>query len=167
MKGHMTTGESLSDPVEEALVQLAGALSGDVVRVAPPEERHFDPISIAVAFGGILLVAFLRGFAEQAEGDAEALGRKTASWLRQRVGDLFRPLPDEQRIRAATDDVREAAERAAMDSPTNPEERARAAETSRAMVEDILASTDWAFPQARAAQLSAEVSKHGQRLIGS
>lgn len=159
--------EELSrDVVEDVLVRMSVVARPDLVQVTPPDERHFDPISVAVVFGGVLVSAFLRGFTEQWKGDAEELGRKTGTWLDGRLKALFsRPADGEDRVTTATTEVRDDAVRAARAVPDELE-RVHAAESVKRALALVLVF-EWDFPADRADSLAEEVRAHATELLGA
>ena len=55
----------------------------------PPGEKHFDPVSISLAFAGLLVTSFLAGFVEEAQNYCSAAGRKAFLMLADAAQDLF------------------------------------------------------------------------------
>lgn len=154
----------LPDPVADIVMDLGASVDRDIPRLQPPDEEHFDPFSVAVAFGGVLLVAYLKGFAEEAKGSAETLGHETAAWLRSRIASLFDSASDEDRVSAATTEVREEVSRALAAAPLDPVATAQAAEAASDSLR-ILLIAEFAFPASRAGQVAQEVNEKGVRLM--
>lgn len=75
---------------EVARSKVGFEVSVDIAYVQPPGERHFDPLTVAITFGGMLVLAFANGFVEAAKGQASEWGKETANWLGDRAKDLFR-----------------------------------------------------------------------------
>jgi hypothetical protein len=73
----------------ECLTVVSAALGRDMPYFVPAETAHFDPISVGVVLAGLMLTAYLRGFVNQAENQAEYLGSATFMWLRRSIRRLF------------------------------------------------------------------------------
>lgn len=79
--------------IERATAAIGRELAWDLTYLAPAEERHFDPVSVAEGAAAFLMMAYLRGFIDQISGRATKLGERTADFLLDRIGALFRGDP--------------------------------------------------------------------------
>jgi hypothetical protein len=156
------------EAVRGSLLAVAGAVGSDLAYFAPPEERHFDPISVGIAFGGLLIISYLKGVRAEAEQDAEALGRETVKWFRGRVRRLFdrehAASADDEAASAVAEVRQAAAEAEAALAPLDFDLLRRRAEATRRALEEELART-WGLSTARAAQLAAQVEKESWALL--
>jgi hypothetical protein len=152
---------STAESVDRSLTVIVARVGPDVPYFAPPDSKRFDPTSIGVGLAAGLLVAFLKGFSAGLEADAMAAGQQTATWLRERVAQIFSAAesPDPR------DEVKQAVQEATpVVRATDPETLRRYAETSRAVLEGVLRET-WDMPTGKAAQLTVQVRDEGLRLI--
>jgi hypothetical protein len=156
------------DPqVREAISVVAKGLGTDMAYFAPPQERHFDPLSVGVALGGILIASFLKGFSAQATQDAEDAGRSTAKWLRDRIGALFARTPEEIEALTAEESAEQVVEAASEARATlanaDPAPTSAYLEAARAAIEAEL--LDYGMPKARAHRLSQSVRAEALTLL--
>jgi hypothetical protein len=97
--------------IQRATAAIGRELAWDLTYLSPAEQRRFDPVSIAEGAAAFLMMAYLRGFIDQISGRATKLGERTADFLLDRIGALFRgdppPTPDE--LSAVADQARDAA----------------------------------------------------------
>jgi hypothetical protein len=102
--------------VQDATFDVADALGGDFVYLAPPGPARFDPATVAVVLGGLLLRAVFKGIGDGVE---EVAKDATVSLL-HRVADAVRGrLPEalgrafQRDDQATVTDVQQEAETAA------------------------------------------------------
>jgi hypothetical protein len=81
--------EQIEDEFKPAVMALRDEAKEYVTYFLPEGEKHFDPVSVALGFGSVLLISFLAGFQEEAKKDAKGAGKKTFRWLSSLVSDLF------------------------------------------------------------------------------
>ena len=65
------------------------ALARDIAWLTPNGTKHFDPATFVLTLGGLLLTAFLEGFAEEAKDAAGQKGREAFRKLEEKVNILF------------------------------------------------------------------------------
>src|SRR3954452_19979827 len=124
-------------PPSDAAKRIGVGLAADVTYFAPGDSKNFDPVSIAIALGGLLLGAFFKGVITELESGAESAGQRVGRWLRQRVAHLFgSEQPPE--VQDDEDDERgdgAAAAAARAYENASQSERRRAIEAARATLE--------------------------------
>jgi hypothetical protein len=149
--------------VQESMLEVGSAVGTDFAYLVPADQRHFDPMTVVVAFGGILLSSFLHGFVDESKSSADEAGRHAARWLRARLASLFTPDANEASATAA-EDLKAAVQEAAAIRPTDPaniEKYAYAA--ARALEEELLKE---GMPAERATALVAKVRVEAAQLAG-
>jgi hypothetical protein len=60
------------------------------------------PLTLVIAFGGFLLTAYLKGVKDESSEEAEAAGRGTVRWLRDKVAGVFDRDPDQAAAASGT-----------------------------------------------------------------
>jgi hypothetical protein len=135
---------------DAAAAAIGAALAWDLSYLAPPADRHFDPVSAAEGAGSIILMAYLGAFVDTIRHRAAQLGEKTANALIDRIGAFFAGTAPPSRGEVAQA-MREARDAAAADS-------ARAAESADAAEAAILQYlTGRHLPEAAAQDIAAIV----------
>jgi hypothetical protein len=149
--------------IDAAMRNVAASIRVDTAYFAPPEQDRFDPITVTIGLGGLLVGAFCKGFVEQASKHAEDAGRATATWLQDRIDRLFRE-PES----VSVDTARAAAERevaAARAAAERLDEgvRLRLQVETRYWLE--LTIGEYGVPEARSAALADVVATQAESLI--
>jgi hypothetical protein len=146
--------------ISAAMMEIGEGVGPNIAVVVPPEQRNVDPISLVVAFGGILLASYMRGLKAQADTDAEEAGRSTVRWLSDKVAHLFDKTPAETE-QEATEEVSQALEEF---TPGPPEEiSTEKATAARKPIEEYLRSNG--MSPREAARVAEIVSERGALLI--
>jgi hypothetical protein len=155
---------SSAQATDLAMRKVASSIRVDTAYFAPPGEDRFDPVSLGIALGGILIGAFAKGFTAQASKYAEDAGRATAVWLKERIDELFRE-PEEQSVelaRAALEEELMAARAAAAQLDEIAREKARG--DTQAWLETAIG--DFGLSTARAGTIAQSVATEAAALIG-
>lgn len=134
-----------AEHIQRATAAIGRELAWDLTYLAPAEERHFDPVSAAEGAAAFLVMAYLRGFIDQISGRAAKLGVRTADFLLDRIGALFRgdPPPTPAELSALADQARDAARK-------DQEETSKASTATEAQIADYLLSRHMPEDTARA-----------------
>ncbi len=81
------------DGLREARLDVQRRLAPEMDWFTPPDERHFDPASAVAAVAGLLVSAFLAGFAAEAEKSLREAGRAAYRRLEALIRDALRGEP--------------------------------------------------------------------------
>ena len=115
-----------------------------------------------MAFAGLLIISYLRGVRAESDEQAEALGRETVKWFRERVRRLFQRGPaDDDQVADAVAEVRKAANEV---EPLDFDLLRRRAEATRRALEEELTRT-WGLSAVRAAQVAAQIEQESWALL--
>jgi hypothetical protein len=148
----------MSPPVDDAIFAIATHAGDDLVLLAPPDERHFDPFSATVAFAAVLMVRYLRGLTNSLEKGAEEAGEWTGEQIKKSLASLFGGRPD-----TTKKDAGEAVDNAAVAIRRSPDAVSAARDAARMRLIDALVANG--LPADRALALVSEVQKHSDELI--
>ncbi len=147
-----------NEEVDAGLSEIADTIGADVAFLAPPDERRFDPVTVLLGLGGLLLTEFFRGFTAAAAGEPERLGRESWGWLRDRVTELFGGVRGEE-----ANETRDAARQAStVVEHTSPEEVLRYADLSQGLLEEFL--IEEGLPRTKAVKLAVKVRRVADRV---
>ncbi len=78
------------DEIDQSARAIGQAIGVDIAYFSSPEERHFDPLTLAFAIGEVLLAAFFEGFKRGLLDETQQLGEWTAETLVKKLEELFR-----------------------------------------------------------------------------
>ncbi|GGM36274.1 hypothetical protein GCM10012275_04390 [Longimycelium tulufanense] len=99
--------------VNDAALELADALGSDFTYLQPPEQKRFDPATVAVSIGYLLLVAaaagITEGVKESAKTGTEVVLAATATavkrWIRKLVPRAFGEGSDPSTVRECANEA--------------------------------------------------------------
>ena len=74
---------------DQAVSQLQPTIAAEISWLTPDGERRFDPVSVVLTLGGVLLTGFLAGFTEEAKKVGKKAGKAAFHWLEGIVKDVF------------------------------------------------------------------------------
>jgi hypothetical protein len=96
------------DSLESAIERIGQSLALDLTYLAPPGERHFDPISAAEGLGSLLVLTYLNAFCDGLRHRASDLGESTASRFADSIERFFGHdrAPDEPQLADLADTAR-------------------------------------------------------------
>jgi hypothetical protein len=138
--------------MDEAVLTIARGAGDDLILLAPPEERHFDPFSAVFAFAAVLAGSYLKGLLGSFHKDAEALGEQTGRRIRDALIGIFRG--DEDSVR---DQLGPLAAETATALQADPSRATEAADAARMRLVDALVENG--LPAERALRLAATVQE--------
>jgi hypothetical protein len=147
-------------PIDDALYAIATRAGDDLVLLAPPTERHFDPFSATAAFAVLLVVHYLDGLTRSLTKGAEDAGEATGERIKRSLRKLFSGHSDvtrDEAVKAVADAsgaVREMPERVSV-----------ARDAARMRLMDALVENG--LPVDRAFALLSQVQEETDTLIGA
>jgi hypothetical protein len=152
--------EPSAQEIDNAVFNIATRAGDDLVLLAPPEERHFDPFSATAGFALLLLARYLQGFTGSLGKSAEAAGEATGERIKKSLKALFAGHSDvtQAEVVAAVTDASAAVR-------STPDGVAAARDAARMRLVDAL--VDNGLPPDRAYALASRVREQTDALIGS
>lgn len=149
--------------ISQAMTAVGSAAGADVAVFIEDDELHFDPISVAVAVGGVLLAGFVKGLTSEMATGGEDLGHSVGRWLRNHVSAVFKTKPDESK-RVAAGEVGDALSTAQKEALHVDQEsvRVRAAQTRDTIATWLM---EEGISEPRAAAIAAAVYAQGVDLL--
>lgn len=141
------------DKIEKAQLDIADSIGMDIIYAQPPDERHFDPVSILFSFAGLLIIDFSKGFFAEVRERSYDAGKSVADKLFNSGKNILSKHPNEQKEEVMKAVYEMKAEK---DKITEEGEIQRVTKIAQTVVENVLLKNN--FPPNKAAELAQQVT---------